>query len=77
MKTTLRKIGNSRGILIPAPFIAACGLVDEVEVTIEAGTIVVSPIRRPRENWFDSNTSVKDAPAWPSHSLSDVSDWEW
>ena len=33
MKSNLRKLGNSRGVLIPAPLLAACEITDEVELS--------------------------------------------
>ena len=53
MKTNLRKIGNSRGVLIPAPLLAACEIADEAELTIEQGRLVVAPVKPAREGWFD------------------------
>ena len=78
MKTNLRKIGNSRGVLIPAPLLAACELTDEVELTIEAGRLILAPVRPAREGWFDNYDAAKDKAAWPeSRNLSSVTDWEW
>ena len=42
MKTTLRKIGSSRGAMIPAPLLAACEIMDEVELTIEEGRLILA-----------------------------------
>ena len=42
MKTTMRKIGNSCGAMIPAPLLAACEITDEVELTIEEGRLIVA-----------------------------------
>ena len=41
MRTTVRKIGNSRGILIPAALLAECGVVDEIDMRLEGKTIVI------------------------------------
>lgn len=35
MRTTLRRIGNSQGVLIPAPLLAECGIQDEIEQHLE------------------------------------------
>jgi antitoxin MazE len=32
MRTILRKVGNSRGIIIPAALLAACEMADEVDI---------------------------------------------
>ena len=78
MKTTLRKMGNSRGVLIPAPFLAACEITDEVELTIESGRLVVTPMRHVREGWFEGYDAKKDKATLPQGlDLASVTDWEW
>ena len=78
MKTLLRKIGNSRGVLIPAPLLAACEITDEVELTIEDGRLIVAPVRPARDGWFDHYDASKDKAIWPeSRDLSLVTEWEW
>lgn len=54
MKTELVRIGNSRGIRIPKPIIEQCGFGETVEVRVERDCLIVSPERRPRENWGDA-----------------------
>jgi len=44
MKTTIRKMGNSQGVILPKPLLAQVGLKDEAE-RVEDHAIV---IRRPR-----------------------------
>ena len=78
MKTLLRKIGNSRGVLIPAPLLAACEITDEVELTIEDGRLIVAPVRPARDGWFDHYDASTDKAIWPkSRDLSSVTEWEW
>ena len=78
MKTKLRKIDNSRGVLIPAPLLAACEITDEVELTIEEGRLIVAPMKPAREGWFDHYDPVNDKANWPeSNNLSSVAEWEW
>jgi len=38
MKTIIRQIGNSQGIVIPKPLLAQIGLEDEAEMTIKGDT---------------------------------------
>ena len=59
MKTNLRKIGNSRNVLIPAPLLAACDTTDEVELTIEEGKLVVAPATLARDH-FDLLAKLRD-----------------
>jgi antitoxin MazE len=51
MKTHIVRIGNSKGVRIPKPLLEATGLQGEVEITAEDGSLVIRPIRRPREDW--------------------------
>jgi antitoxin MazE len=53
MLTTMRRIGNSRGVLIPAAFLASCQIEDHVDMQLQDGQIVIKPVRRQlREGWF-------------------------
>ncbi len=54
MRTELVRIGNSRGIRIPKPLIEQCGFGQTVEVRIERDCLIVSPERRPRQNWGEA-----------------------
>jgi len=46
MHTHLRKIGNSKGIIIPADFLESCSLNDEVELRIEGKCIVIEALKK-------------------------------
>jgi antitoxin MazE len=51
MKTAIRKMGNSHGVVIPKALLAEVGAEanDQVEMGVENGKIVIAPIRkRPR-----------------------------
>jgi len=54
MKTELVRIGNSRGIRIPKPFIEQCGFGETVEVRVESDCLIISPERRPRQGWSEA-----------------------
>ncbi|GAA5173032.1 MULTISPECIES: AbrB/MazE/SpoVT family DNA-binding domain-containing protein [Halomonadaceae] len=78
MRTTLRKIGNSRGVLIPALLLDECGIDGEIELHQENGRIVIEPIKPARQGWFDDYQEQRDTDAWqglPPDTDSD--DWEW
>ena len=51
MKTELIRIGNSRGVRIPKTLIEQCGLGEKVDLRVENECLVISPERRPREDW--------------------------
>lgn len=48
MRTRIAKWGNSLAMRIPKPFTADAGLADgdEVEITLEGGRIVITPVGR-------------------------------
>lgn len=46
MLTTIRRLGNSQGILIPKPLLQQLGLEDRAEMRVEGDTLVLS---RPRD----------------------------
>jgi antitoxin MazE len=81
MKAELIKIGNSRGVRIPKAMIEQCGLGIEVELRVEKDRLVISPQRRPREDWaakFKAAACQDDEllmPAWPNEF--DREEWQW
>lgn len=80
MKTSIRKIGNSKGILIPAALIASCNIQDEVEMRVENNRIIIEPLNpSPRKGWFKSYDASKDENAWSDlvETEAEQVDWEW
>ena len=70
MKTVIRKMGNSQGVLIPKPFLAQVGLHAEAEIAVENEAIVLrKPRRSVREGWAAASKAVAidhdDALIWP------------
>ena len=51
MKTQIVRIGNSRGIRIPKPLLEQVGLFGEVDIIAEANSLVIRPIKKPRDGW--------------------------
>src|SRR5260370_215545 len=51
MRLELTRIGNSRGIRIPKPLIAQCGLSDVVEARVTPEGLVIAPHLAPRHAW--------------------------
>jgi len=60
MKTAIRKMGNSQGILIPKPFLMQTGLdIGEVEIQVQDDAIVIrKPRRHPREGWAEACRAI-------------------
>lgn len=52
MLTTLRRIGNSQGVLIPATMLAESGITGEINLRLEDGRIIIEPVRKNRVGWF-------------------------
>lgn len=84
MKTTLVRIGNSRGIRVPKPIIEQCGFDDEVEMEVRHGELVIRPSGSPREGWSEAyalmnkqgDDELLDRVAEPGASWDDE-EWEW
>jgi len=58
MKTNLTKIGNSKGVIIPARFLKECRLDDIVSIDIKNDTIVISKSTHPRSGWSKAFAEV-------------------
>ncbi len=87
MLTTVRQIGNSKGVLIPAAFLASCQIEDQADMQLQDGQIIIKPVKRKvREGWFSPSTQATQAdvrceqaelPAWDAAPVSDDSEWVW
>ncbi|MDH3459571.1 MAG: AbrB/MazE/SpoVT family DNA-binding domain-containing protein [Burkholderiaceae bacterium] len=59
MKTTIRPMGNSRGIIIAKTLLAQLGFEGEIEMTVERGTLVLrKPAQPARDGWAESAQRV-------------------
>lgn len=70
MEVTIRKMGNSQGVLIPKPILAQLGLEGSADLQVRDGVIEIRPLRRnAREGWADDAQRLAaagdDAPVWP------------
>ena len=82
MKTAIRKMGNSQGVIIPKPVLAQVGLVDEAVMTVEDNALVLRPVRRSsREGWGAASRRLAkhedDALAWPEFANADDAHLQW
>ena len=48
---SIRKIGNSSGILLPKSMLQACGITTEVEIEVQDKTILLRPVQSVRRGW--------------------------
>ena len=80
MKSSLIKIGNSKGIRINSSILKECELEGEVEIKVVDKKIIIEAVKEPRADW---NKSFKDIHENNEDNLliSDGNafdkDWEW
>ena len=56
MLIPIRRLGNSKGVLIPKPFLEQVGLADEAEMVVEGNTLVLRhPKPAPRRGWAEAS----------------------
>lgn len=83
MRTSIRKIGNSQGVLIPKPMLAKTSLGADVDISMENGAIVLRPIQShpPRAGWADAARKIAaqkaDAPVWPEFANAEDAELKW
>ncbi len=90
MIMTVRKIGNSRGVIIPAAILEACGIDAEIDMHVEGRTLIMKPPHASRKGWFgavaekEPTYDPEDDPAnevakeWDSLDSDEPSgDWQW
>jgi antitoxin MazE len=72
VRTAIRKLGNSSGVIIPKSMLAEIGVAagDAVDLSLEDGRIAIVPLkRRPREGWAEASRAIAeagdDALVWP------------
>jgi antitoxin MazE len=59
LPVTVRRIGNSLGVVIPKPVLAQVGLSEQAEMTVERGAIVLrKPRKATRSGWAQAAQSV-------------------
>jgi antitoxin MazE len=78
MRASLRKVGNSRGVIIPATLLAACEMGEEVDIRLEGKSLVIAPIKSPRAGWFDGYKLEADVEPLAGLAADEGSeDWIW
>lgn len=83
MEAKLRKIGTSKGVIIPKAFIDELALGETVEMSLVDGSLVLKPKRKVREGWGDGPVLelTDEDKAWLDANLldrqDDLSDPDW
>lgn len=84
MRTSVRKMGNSSGIIIPKPILAQIGAKtgDDLDLSLDDGRIVLAPAKQhPRAGWADAARRIAeagdDALVWPEFGNTGDADLKW
>ena len=80
MKSSLIKIGNSKGVRINANIIKECELDSEVEIKVVDKKIIIEAVKEPRADWNKSfkemHKNSEDVLLISNDNTFDK-DWEW
>lgn len=83
MEINLIKIGNSKGIRIPAPILEQCGFDKSAGLTVEENALVIKPVKKARQGWdeaFKKNKSKAPEDLLISANVPnqfDTDEWTW
>ena len=59
MQVTIRRIGNSQGVVIPKPVLAQVGFDGVVDMSVEGGALVLrKPAKHPRAGWDEAAQQI-------------------
>jgi antitoxin MazE len=82
MQSSIKKIGNSSGILIPKPMLTELGAVpgDSVDISLAGGKLIIEFLP-PRAGWADDAKKIAEAGddglAWPEFPNAGDDDLQW
>jgi antitoxin MazE len=82
MRTVIRRMGNSHGVIIPKPLLAEIGVSADgpVDIRVRKGRIVIEPIKDddPRAGWAEASKAIHEAGddrlVWPAFPNDDGKD---
>lgn len=82
MKTKIRKIGNSLGIIIGRKILEQIDVTDEVSLTVKDSNIIIEAVKsKPRKDWEEkllkANSLKNIKPLEYSDNDFDNTDWIW
>ena len=83
MRSNIRNIGNSKGIIIPQGFLKECLIEEEVNIEVRDKLIIISPVEdQKRKGWADAFKEMAkngdDQLLLPDvFDDEDTTDWKW
>ena len=86
MRSNIRKIGNSKGVVIPPAFLSELHLEKDSSIDIELSSegILIKPIKNPREGWEAAFSNAIKNGETPDSDLYDGlsnefddTEWKW
>lgn len=84
MKTAIRKMGNSQGVIIPKPLLTEIGAAanDPVDIKVEQGRIIIAPLKGdPRADWAEDSKRLAEegegSLVWPEFPNKGDENLEW
>jgi antitoxin MazE len=82
MITTIRRVGNSKGVLIPKPLLQQLGLENQAEMRVEGDALVLRrPKSAPRAGWAEASRRIaaagEDALVLPEFANEGDADLKW
>lgn len=82
MRILIRRIRNSKGMIIPAAMLQQVGLEAEADVSVEDGALVVrAPAKPARSGWAEAGEEIArrgdDALVMPEFGNTDDEELEW
>jgi antitoxin MazE len=82
MQVTIRRMGNSRGVLIPKPLLKQVGLEGQAEMMVEGDALVLRPARpQVRSGWAEASRRIaaagEDALGVPEFQNEEDKSWKW
>ena len=78
MKTKIRAVGNSKGVILPKKYLEQCGIEDQVEINIKDNIITIAPAKNTsKKKWADfKQLNKKEKVALVTNKF-DEKDWTW
>lgn len=84
MRASIRRMGNSAGIILPKPVLAQLGVKagDDLSLTVEKDRVVLTPTKGcPRAGWAEAAREISEAGddqlVWPEFSNAGDDELVW